>query len=219
MTKIQQRDYMRDFVKNCSASVYNQGWTIKKVKTLSIDQLRLEFEYIQRHLERSNFLKFRHSTFRPKPTLDAPPAKRVNQEAPQVPAVSTQDSVGVPTAPLILADASLPAASLSDPAAIPVLDVSIAHAAVFVPAKPMVHSAESYMDDPLTTPEHGSFEPTVAAPTPDSDSDDDPLPYAPYAGWKMSPLGSVHAYHNMVGHTKHFTTLRDILHMVERTDL
>nr|GEV63910.1 ribonuclease H-like domain-containing protein [Tanacetum cinerariifolium] len=30
MTKTQQRDYMRDFVKNCSASVYNQGWTMKK---------------------------------------------------------------------------------------------------------------------------------------------------------------------------------------------
>nr|GEZ96627.1 xylulose kinase-1 [Tanacetum cinerariifolium] len=55
----------------------------------------------------------------------------------------------------------------------------------------------------------------------DSDSDDDPLPYAPYASWEMvpSPLGSVHAYHNMAGHTKHFTTLREILHMVERTDL
>nr|GEW06923.1 hypothetical protein [Tanacetum cinerariifolium] len=49
----------------------------------------------------------------------------------------------------------------------------------------------------------------------DSDSDDDPLPYASYAGWEMvpSPLGSVHAYHNMAGHTKHITTLREILHM------
>nr|GFA70307.1 JmjC domain-containing protein [Tanacetum cinerariifolium] len=54
MTKTQQRDYMRDFVKNNSASVYNQGWTKKKVKALSIEQLRLEFEYIQQHLERSN---------------------------------------------------------------------------------------------------------------------------------------------------------------------
>nr|GEV85204.1 hypothetical protein [Tanacetum cinerariifolium] len=55
----------------------------------------------------------------------------------------------------------------------------------------------------------------------DSDSDDDPLPYTPYAGWEMvsSPLGSVHAYHNMAGHTKHFTTFCEILHMVERTDL
>nr|GFB17638.1 hypothetical protein [Tanacetum cinerariifolium] len=55
----------------------------------------------------------------------------------------------------------------------------------------------------------------------DSGSDDDPLPYTPYAGWKMvpSPLGSVHAYHDMAGYTKHFTTLRELLHMVEKTDL
>nr|GEZ36462.1 integrase, catalytic region, zinc finger, CCHC-type, peptidase aspartic, catalytic [Tanacetum cinerariifolium] len=128
--------------------------------------------------------------------------------------------------------------------------VFIAHAAVFVPAEPMVHPAESHMDDPLTAPEHGSSKPTVAAPTLsssrhrrkhiakkwvtpivdvadaamikfDSDSDDDPLPYAPYADWEMvpSPLGFVHAYHNMTGHTKHFTTLCEILHMVEKTDL
>nr|GEY79568.1 copia protein [Tanacetum cinerariifolium] len=36
MTKTQQRDYIRDFIKNNSASVYNQGWTMKKVKALSI---------------------------------------------------------------------------------------------------------------------------------------------------------------------------------------
>nr|GEX28641.1 hypothetical protein [Tanacetum cinerariifolium] len=55
----------------------------------------------------------------------------------------------------------------------------------------------------------------------DSNSDDDPLPYAPYAGWEMvpSPLGSVHAYHDMAGHTKHFTTLCELLYMVEKTDL
>nr|GEY78238.1 hypothetical protein [Tanacetum cinerariifolium] len=34
------------------------------------------------------------STFRPKPTLDAPPAKRANQEAPQAPAISAQDPAG-----------------------------------------------------------------------------------------------------------------------------
>nr|GEV33815.1 xylulose kinase-1 [Tanacetum cinerariifolium] len=216
MTKTHQRDYMREFVKNCSAAVYNQGWTMKK------------------------------------PTLDAPPAKRASQGAPQVPSFSIHDPAGVPAAPLIPTDASLPTASSSDPSAIPIPAVSIAHAAVSVPAEPMVDPAESPMDPPLTAPAHGSSEPTVAVPSPsssrhhrkylankrvtpivdvadvamikfdsDSDSDDDPLPYAPYAGWEMvpSPLGSVHAYHNMAGHTKHFTTLREILHMVKRTDL
>nr|GEY10207.1 hypothetical protein [Tanacetum cinerariifolium] len=54
-----------------------------------------------------------------------------------------------------------------------------------------------------------------------SDSDDDPLPYAPYVGWEMfpSPLGSIHAYYDMKGNTKHFTSLRELLHMVEKNDL
>nr|GEZ35938.1 hypothetical protein [Tanacetum cinerariifolium] len=226
------------------------GWTMKKVKALSIAQLRLEFEYIQKHLERSNLLNFRRSTFHLKPTLDAPPAKRETQGAPPVPAVSSQDPAGVHATPSIPVDVSLPAATSSAPADIPVHAISFAHAAVSVYAEPMVHPAESYMDDPLTAPEHGSSEHTVAVPPPsssrhrrkhiakkrvtpivdvadtalikfDSDSDDDPLPYAPYAGWEMVPfpLGSVHAYYNMAGHTKHFTTLYEILHMVEKTDL
>nr|GEZ67569.1 hypothetical protein [Tanacetum cinerariifolium] len=141
---------------------------MKKVKALSIVQLRLEFEYIQKHLERSNLLNFRRSTFHPKPTLDAPPAKRATQGAPPVPAILSQDPAGVPAAPSILADVSLPAVTSSAPADIPVPAVSIAHAAVSVHAEPMVHPTESHMDPPLTAPEHGSFEPTVAAPPPSS---------------------------------------------------
>nr|GFA31160.1 hypothetical protein [Tanacetum cinerariifolium] len=54
-----------------------------------------------------------------------------------------------------------------------------------------------------------------------SESDDDPLPYAPYAGWEMvsTPLGSIHAYYDIEEHTKHFTSLCELLHMVEKNDL
>nr|GEV33059.1 hypothetical protein [Tanacetum cinerariifolium] len=144
------------------------------------------------------------------------------------------------------------AATSSAPADILVPAISSAHVAASVPAKTVVHTAASHVDDPFTASEHVSTKPTVAAPTPsslrtrrkhiakkrvipivdmadaamikfdsDSNSEDDPLPYAPYAGWEMvpSPLGSVHAYHDMTGHTKHFTTLRELLYMVEKTDL
>nr|GEX47233.1 hypothetical protein [Tanacetum cinerariifolium] len=168
MTKTQQRDYMRDFMKNNSASVYNQGWTIKKVKALSIEQLRLEFEYIQQHLERSNLLNFRRSTFRPKPTLDAPSAKRANQGAPQVPAASSQVPAGVPAAPSFPADVLVHAATSSALADILVPAVSSAHAAASVPAETVVHTAASYVDDPLNASEHVSTEPTVAVPIPSS---------------------------------------------------
>nr|GFC91309.1 hypothetical protein [Tanacetum cinerariifolium] len=80
----------------------------------------------------------------------------------------SQDPAGVPAAFSIPADVSLPAATSSAPVDIPVHAVFIAHAAVSVPAEPMVHPAESHMDDPLTAPEHGSSEPTITAPPPSS---------------------------------------------------
>nr|GFA78203.1 hypothetical protein [Tanacetum cinerariifolium] len=54
-----------------------------------------------------------------------------------------------------------------------------------------------------------------------SESDGDPSPYAPYAGWEMvpTPLGSIHAYYDMEEHTKYFTSLRELLHMVEKNDI
>nr|GFA82278.1 copia protein [Tanacetum cinerariifolium] len=210
---VNQRDYMRDFVKNNSASVYNQGWTMKKVKAFSIVQLRIEFEYIQQHLKRSNLLNFRRFTFRAKPTLDAPSAKRANQGAPLVLAASSKVPSGVPAAPSFPANVLVHAATSSAPADISVLAVSSAHAAASVLAETVVHTAESHLDDPLTASKHVSTEPTIVAPTPsssrtrrkhiakkrvtpivdmadvamikfnsDSDSDDDPLPYAPYDG-------------------------------------
>nr|GFA14566.1 hypothetical protein [Tanacetum cinerariifolium] len=168
-------------------------------------------------------------TFRPKPTLDAPSAKRANQGVPQVPAASSQVLASVLDAPSFSADVSVSAATT-----------------------PEVPTAESRPADTPTASVHISVEPSVAASTPsssrkrrkhiakkwvtpivdmaddalikfnsDSGSDDDPLPYAPYASWEMvpSPLGSVHAYYDMAGHTKHFTSLRKLLYMVERTDL
>nr|GFA29033.1 hypothetical protein [Tanacetum cinerariifolium] len=54
-----------------------------------------------------------------------------------------------------------------------------------------------------------------------SESEYNPLPYALYAGWEMvpNPLGSIHAYYDTEEHTKHFTSLCELLHMVEKNDL
>nr|GEZ42852.1 putative ribonuclease H-like domain-containing protein [Tanacetum cinerariifolium] len=86
-------------------------------------------------------------------------------------------------------------------------------------------SASDSDDDPLPYVPYVGWE-MVPSPLVDvvddadsaSDSDDDPLPYVPYVGWEMvpSPLGSIHAYYDMEGHTKHFTSLRELLHMVEK---
>nr|GEZ25581.1 hypothetical protein [Tanacetum cinerariifolium] len=96
-------------------------------------------------------------------------------------------------------------------------------AAVSAHADTEVHADESCSDDNKTASEQVSAEHTIDVSTTvaASESDGDPLPYAPYASWEMvpTPLGSIHAYYDMEEHTKHFTSLRELLHMVEKNDL
>nr|GFA42938.1 hypothetical protein [Tanacetum cinerariifolium] len=155
MTKTQQRDYMRDFVKNNSASVC--------------------------------------FTFRPKATLDAPPAKRANQEAPQVPTVSSQDPAGVTDAPSIPVDVSLSAATSSAPADISVPAVSIDHAAVSptvaAPTPSSSRHRRKHIAKKWVTPIVDVADAAMIKFNSDSDSDDDPLPYAP---WRLYPRAQVY---------------------------
>nr|GEW80394.1 reverse transcriptase domain-containing protein [Tanacetum cinerariifolium] len=128
----------------------------------------------------------------------------------------------VPATPSIPADVLVHVATSSAPADISVPAVSPAHAAASVPAEIVVHTAESHVDDPLTASEHVSTEPTVATPTPSSSrilTMTSCLTLLMSARKWPSPLGSIHAYHDMAGHTKHFTTLCELLYMVEKTDL
>nr|GEW41168.1 hypothetical protein [Tanacetum cinerariifolium] len=191
------------------------------VKALSIAQLKHEFEYIQRNLEQSNLLNFKRSTFRPKPTLEAPTAKRARQGVPQVPAASSQVPASVPAAPSIAAAVSVFAVSTTT------ADVSPAPT---LPAESVaeVHANESGPDEKPTASEQISTKHTstavaftsgVSHATPSSsckrhkqldkkrvtpildvadnalikfnnasESDDDPSPYALYAGWEMGDL-------------------------------
>nr|GFB06149.1 hypothetical protein [Tanacetum cinerariifolium] len=114
----------------------------------------------------------------------------------------------VPIAPSIAADVSVSAISTTttDVSPAPTLPVeSVAE----------VHANESGLDENQTASKQVSTEHTA------SESDDDPSPYAPYVGWEMvpTPLGFIHAYYYMEEHTKHFTSLRELLHMVEKNDL
>nr|GFA45158.1 aminoacyl-tRNA synthetase, class 1a, anticodon-binding [Tanacetum cinerariifolium] len=160
-----------------------------------------------------------------RPTLDAPSAKRANQGAPQV------------HAPSFPADVSVHAATSSAPVDISVPAVSLAHVAVSSHLDDPLTASEHVSTEPtVVAPTPSSLRKrhkhiakkrvTLIVDMADaalikfdsnSGSDDDPLPYAPYASWEMvpSPLGSVHAYHDMAGNTKHFTTLRELLHMKE----
>nr|GEW77475.1 putative ribonuclease H-like domain-containing protein [Tanacetum cinerariifolium] len=136
----------------------------------------------------------------PTPTLEAPSAKRDRQGVPHdAHAASLQVPASVPATPSIAVDVS----------------VSVVPS---VHADTEVNADESNPDDTQTASEQVSAEHTVDD---SSESDDDPSPYAPYAGWEMvpTPFGSIHAYYDMEEHTKHFTSLHELLHMVEKNDL
>nr|GEX05053.1 hypothetical protein [Tanacetum cinerariifolium] len=234
MNKTQQWDFMRDFV---------------KIRVLQF--------IIKRNLERSNLLNFKRSTFRPKPTLEAPTAKRAGQGVPQVPAASSQVPVSVPAALSIAADVSVFAVSTTT------ADVSPA-STLLAESVAEVHANESRSDENQTASKQVSAEDTidlsttvvftseVSHATPSSlrrrrkqiskkrvtrivdvaddalikfnsasKSDGDPSAYAPYIGWEIlpTPIGSIHAYYDMEEHNKHFTSIRKLLHMVEKNDL
>nr|GEW02758.1 integrase, catalytic region, zinc finger, CCHC-type, peptidase aspartic, catalytic [Tanacetum cinerariifolium] len=191
MNKTQQRDFMRDFVKNQSASVYNQGWTMKQVPA---------------------------GVFATPSTA----AAVLVSAAPSTATVVLVSATISTTVAVSVSAASSTAAAVSVSAApsIPT-DVSVS-AAPFVHADTEVDADESRLDDPQTASEHVSTGHTVDESTPSSS-----CTCRKKISKKMvtliemvpSPLGSIHAYYDMEEHTKHFTSLRELLHMVEKNDL
>nr|GEZ20892.1 hypothetical protein [Tanacetum cinerariifolium] len=186
------------------------------------------------------------TTFKPTPSLEAPSAKRARQKvyqdvhvvSSQVPASvlaapSTAVAVSSSAAPSIHADVSVSAA----PSVHADAEVGAAESHLDDTQTASEHISTEHTTDESTPSSSRIRRKQIAkkrvTPIVDiaddawikfdsaSDSDDDPLPYAPYAGWEMvpSPLGSIHAYYDMKGHTKHFTSLFKLLHMVEKNDL
>nr|GFD05799.1 hypothetical protein [Tanacetum cinerariifolium] len=144
-----------------------------------------------------------------------------------VPAASSQVPAGVPAAPTFAADASVFAATTlevpaaeSHPSDTLTAHVSIEHS-VAVSTHSSSRRRRKHITKKQVTPIVDMADAALIKFDSDSGSDDEPLSCAPYAGWEMVPslLGSIHAYHDMAGHTKHFPTLRELLHMVEKTDL
>nr|GEW54763.1 hypothetical protein [Tanacetum cinerariifolium] len=203
MTKTQQRDYMSDFLKNSSASVYNQDAPPAKRATQGAPSV----------LAVSS-----------QDPAGVPAAPSIHVDVSLHAATSFAPSdIPVPTVSIAHAAVSVPAEPMVHPAEShmdPPLTAP-AHGSseptVVVPPPSSSCHRRKHISKKRVTPIVDVADAAMLKfdSDSDSDSDDDPLPYAPYAGWEMvpSPLGFVHAYHNMAGHTKHFTTLREILHM------
>nr|GEX10380.1 hypothetical protein [Tanacetum cinerariifolium] len=212
MNKTQQRDFMRDFVKNQSASVYNQGWTMKKVpaapsiavdvSVAAVSTTTADASVFELHIPTSGSVGVSTGVTEATTTsIPDPPLPTIPTEIPQT--TSLRESLGASTHGVESQEdyttiAFTSGVSQATPSSLRMRRKQIAKKRV----TPIVDVAD------------------VALIKFDSASDSNgvPSPYAPYADWEMVPtlFGSIHAYYDMEEHTKHFTSLRQLLHMVKK---
>nr|GEU87671.1 xylulose kinase-1 [Tanacetum cinerariifolium] len=217
MNKTQQRDFMRDFVKNQSASVYNQGWTMKQVPagvpaapSIDVDVSVFAISTIIADVSAA-------------PTTTTSIAGGPSSSVAKDPTTPTQVPLVTPDLAAVFAhvDTEVHAdESRPDDNKTASEQVSAEHTVdESTPSSLCKHRKQ--LAKKRVTPIVDVADDALIKFDSASESDDDPSPYAPYAGWEMVPtlLGSINAYYGMEEHTKYFTFLREILHMVEKNDL
>ncbi|GJT41006.1 hypothetical protein Tco_0940871 [Tanacetum coccineum] len=194
MTPVQQRTYMRQFVKNQSSALYSTGWTKAKVESFTDAQLKEEFEKIQKALANTQVQAFSRTLKRTGPELEEPSSKQ--QKSTEAPIPSVPD---VPQPPVG-----------SSPKSSGTRRKSLGRNRLTKP-KSILKELDLDADDK-----------TFIKVVSDEDSTDEaPILWSALAGWEVisTPLGEINALYRSDQSTKHFTTLREILHMVDRQDL
>nr|GEX67300.1 xylulose kinase-1 [Tanacetum cinerariifolium] len=193
MTQVQQRTYMRQFVKNKSCAVYSTGWSMAYVKSFTDDQLKAEFEKIEKAISNIQIQAFSRTLKRTGPVLEEPSSKR--QKSTEVPIPTVPD---VPQSPVI----SSPPSS----------------------GTMMKSFGRKRLPKPKSTPQELDLDvdaQTFIKIVSTEDSDDEaPLVWSALVGWEVipTPLGDINALYRMDRSTSYFTTLREIVHMVDRED-
>nr|GEU62631.1 synaptobrevin, longin-like domain protein [Tanacetum cinerariifolium] len=191
---IKRKTYMRQFVKNQSSAVYSTGWSKAYVKSFTDDQLKEEFEKIQKVQSNIQIQAFSRTLKRTCPVLKEPSSKRQKYtEAPissvpevaQSPVVSSPKSSGARRKSFGRKRLANPKSTLQE------LDL-YADAQTFIK---LVSNEDS--------------------------EDEAPFLWSALVCWEVIsiPLGDINALYRIDQSTKHFTTLRQILHMVDRQDL
>ncbi|GJV92485.1 hypothetical protein Tco_1540298 [Tanacetum coccineum] len=195
MTVAQQKAYMRTFVKNQSSTIYTTGWTMKHVKSLSDAQLKTEFDKIRTTAADLQSQNLRRSLKRPGADLKhASSKKSKSTEAPKpdVPADSQQPSVE---------------------------KVGTRRKRF---GRKGVHPSRSTIPIKDGDPEAEHKMCIKYASDADSASDDDtPVTLHGVVDWELlsTGLGWVNVIYRKDNSRKCFSRLREILHLVTRTDL
>nr|GEX80041.1 putative ribonuclease H-like domain-containing protein [Tanacetum cinerariifolium] len=194
MTHGQQRTYMRHFVKNQSSAVYSTGWSMAYVKSFTDDQLKAKFKEIQKALSNIQIQAFSRTLKMTGLVLEEPSSKR--QKSTEAPISSVLE---VPQSPVI-----------SSPKSFGTRRKSLGKKRLTKP-KSKLKELDLYADDQ-----------TFIKIFSNEDSEDEaPLLWSALVGWEVitTPLGDINALYRIDQSTVHFTTIREILHMVDRQDL
>nr|GEV33237.1 retrovirus-related Pol polyprotein from transposon TNT 1-94 [Tanacetum cinerariifolium] len=179
-----------------SSAIYNTCRTMVYVKSFSDAQLLQEFEKIHKVQSQSQIQAFNQTLKRPEPVLEEPFTKRPkSQEAytPSMPEVSVSPVVTSPPSSRIRRKS--------------------------LGRKPMHKSKSTPPTLDLDAPAQTFLKVVV-----DEDSDDEDYVdevWSAVVGWELlsTPLGEINALYRIDGSTKHFSTLRQILHLVDLQDL
>ncbi|GKB99577.1 anticodon-binding aminoacyl-tRNA synthetase, class 1a [Tanacetum coccineum] len=224
MTYAQQKAYMRTFVKNQSSTIYTTGWTMKHVKSFSDDQLKTEFDKIRAAVAELKSLNIKRSLKRPGADLEQASSKKSKPtEAPQssVPDESQQPSVEVPSQKATTEDVEVPSNTAS----------TAQHTASSLKkdgtrkkrlGRKGVHISHSTIPIEDGDPEAEHKLCIKYASDADSASDDDtPVNLHAVVDWELLPtgLGWINVIYRKDNSRKCFSRLREILHLVTRTDL
>nr|GEU52395.1 putative ribonuclease H-like domain-containing protein [Tanacetum cinerariifolium] len=164
MTQGQQRTYMRQFVKNQSCAIYSTRWSMAHVKSFTDDQLKKEFEKIQKYT---------------KALISSVP------EAPPSPVIYSPKSSSTRRKSLGRNRLTKPKSKRNE------LDLDV--------------------DDQ-----------TLIKVVSNEDSEDKaPRLWSALVGWEFitTPLGDINDLYRIDRSTAYFTTLREILHIVDGHDL
>ncbi|GKA09714.1 hypothetical protein Tco_0689147 [Tanacetum coccineum] len=194
MTPAQQREYMRVFVKNQSTTIYSTGWSMKYVKSLTDEQLIAEFEKIRMAVADLKSQELRRTLKRAGEALEPDTSKK--QKSTEAPIPSVPD---VPQPPVV-----------SSPKSSGTRRKSLGRNRLTKP-KSILKELDLDADDK-----------TFIKVVSDEDSTDEaPILWSALAGWEVisTPLGEINALYRTDQSTKNCTTLREILHMVDRQDL
>ncbi|GJX68187.1 hypothetical protein Tco_0303914 [Tanacetum coccineum] len=222
MTPAQLRQYMRTYVKNQGPAVYTTGLTMAQVRKLSPEQLQEEFDKIQRAVAFTRGLKRDGSpmTIAFSKNLKTSDVE-VDVETPShgVPQENIPEAqVKVPSQEATVEDVEVPSniASKAQQTASSLKKVGTKKKLL---GRKGVHTSQSTI--PIEEGDPDTEHKLCIKYAFDEDFASDSILWSAFASLEVIsiPLGEINALYMMDQSTKHFTTLREILYMVDREDL